>query len=304
MEGGGCLQLTLSRMEVVSRSRESFIDSAPVGLPRTRRIEAKPGWRTVDLQELWEYRDLFYFLIRRDVKVRYVQSVLGMGWAIIQPFFMMIVFTIIFGKLVGVNSDGAPYAIFSFTALVPWTFFATALAGSADSMIVGSAMLTKVYFPRLIMPLATVLGKLVDFVIALILLFGLMAWFRITPTIWAPLLPFLALLMVLTAAGTGMWLTALAVQYRDVKYVISFALQIAMYASPVVYPASLIPDQYRLVYALNPMVGVIEGFRSALLETTPMPLYLIAVSTLVATGIVITGVLYFRRMERIFADVV
>ena len=288
----------------MSKAQESLNDPVTVSPAPSRRIEAKPGWRTVDLRELWEYRDLFYFLVWRDVKVRYVQSVLGVGWAIIQPFFLMIVFTIIFGKLVKVASDGAPYAIFSSTALVPWTFFATALTGSADSLMANSAMLTKVYFPRLVMPLAAVLGKLVDFVIALILLFGLMAWFRTGPTISALLLPFLALLMVLTAAGVGMWLTALAVQYRDVKYMVSFAVQIAMYASPVVYPASLIPDQYRLVYALNPMVGVIEGFRSALLGTTTMPFDLIAVGTFAATGIMVTGTLYFRRMERIFADVV
>ena len=267
-------------------------------------IEPRSGWRPIDFRELWQYRDLLYFLVWRDIKVRHAQSVLGVAWAIIQPVFFMIVFTIIFGKLVKVSSDGAPYAIFSYTALVPWTYFSTAFTEAADSLIRNSNMLSKVYFPRLIMPLAAILGKLFDFSIALLLVFGLMAWFKIAPTVWVMTLPLLVLLMMLTATGLGMWFTALAVQYRDVKYGMSFGVQLLMYAAPVVYPTSLIPDQYRLLYGLNPMVGVIEGFRSALLGTNPMPWDLLAVGSITAVVIAIGGALYFRRMERIFADVV
>lgn len=267
-------------------------------------IEPKPGWRFVNLRELWEYRDLFYFLVWRDIKARYAQSVLGIGWAVIQPVFTMIVFTIIFGKLARIGSDGVPYAIFSFTALVPWIYFSNSLTESTGSLVSASNMLGKVYFPRLIIPITPLVSKLVDFGIALLLLFGLMAWFKTIPTIWALTLPLLIMLMMLTAAGLGMWLTALAIQYRDIKYGMNFAVRLLMYAAPVVYPASLIPQKYRLLYGLNPMAGVIEGFRAALLGSRPMPWDLITVGSIMAIVFAFTGALYFRRMERIFADVV
>jgi lipopolysaccharide transport system permease protein len=267
-------------------------------------IAARSGWQLIDWRELWQYRDLFYFLVWRDVKTRYAQSILGVGWAVIQPIFSMIVFTIVFGKLARVNSDGVPYAIFSFSALVPWTYFSSALTAASSSLVGASGMLSKVYFPRLIIPMAPVLGKLVDFVIAMLLLFGLMIWFHILPTIWVLTLPVLVFLMMLTASGLGMWLTALAIQYRDVNYGLHFGVQLLMYAAPVVYPASLIPGRYRLLYGLNPMAGVIEGFRSALLGTNPMPWDLLGMGTVTAMIVFITGALYFRRMERIFADVV
>ena len=266
-------------------------------------LRPQKGWRLIDFKELREYKDLFYFLVWRDIKVRYAQSVLGVGWAVIQPVFTMIVFTIVFGKLAKIDSDGVPYAIFSFTALVPWTYFSTALTDASGSLIAGSGMLTKVYFPRIIIPMTPVLGKLVDFGIAMLLLFGMMVWFKTMPTIWALSLPLLILLMMLTAAGLGMWLTALSIQYRDIKYGMSFAVRLLMYAAPVVYPVSLIPDKYRLFYGLNPMAGVIEGFRSALLGTRPMPWDLIIVGSITAVVIAISGAFYFRRMERIFADV-
>jgi lipopolysaccharide transport system permease protein len=253
---------------------------------------------------LWQYRDLLYFLIWRDIKAKYAQSVLGIGWAIVQPVFYMIVFTIVFGKLAKISSDGAPYVIFSYTALVPWTYFANALADTTGSLLGGGNMLTKVYFPRLIMPISSTIAKLVDFSIAFLLLFGFMAWFRTAPTLAALVIPALILLMILTAGGIGMWLTVLAIQYRDVKYGIGFLVQLLMYASPVAYPASLIPDQYRLLYAMNPMVGVMEGFRSALLNTNPMPWDMIAVGGIVAVAVALSGMFYFRRMERTFADVV
>jgi lipopolysaccharide transport system permease protein len=256
------------------------------------------------LKALADYRDLFYFLVWRDIKARYAQSVLGIGWAVVQPIFYMIVFTVVFGNLAKVDSDGVPYAIFSLTALVPWTFFSNALTSSTNSLTSSAGILSKIYFPRLIIPMSAVVGKLVDFVIALILVFGLMAWFEIAPTVGALLLPMLVLLMALTAAGAGMWLSSLSVQYRDVNYGINFIAQLLMYASPVVYPASLISDQYRLLYAINPMVGVIEGFRSALLGTNPMPWDLIAVGSATAVVLALSGAIYFRRTERIFADVV
>jgi len=271
---------------------------------KTTVFEAKSGWRFIDFHELWEYRDLFYFLVWRNIKVRYAQSVLGVGWAIIPPVFSMIVFTIVFGKLAKIGSEGVPYGIFCYAALVPWTYFSNALTQSGASLVGASGMISKVYFPRLIIPLSPVLDKLVDFGISLILLVGLMIWFKIAPTIWVLTLPLLILLMMLTAAGLGMWLTALAVQYRDVNYGMKFAIQLLMYASPVVYPASLIPDQFRLLYGLNPMAGVIEGFRAALLGTRPMPLDLIAVGSVTAFAVALSGVFYFRRTERVFADVV
>jgi len=266
--------------------------------------EPKSGWQFINLRELWEYRDLFYFLVWRDIKARYAQSVLGIGWAVVQPVFTMIVFTIIFGKLAKIGSDGVPYAIFSFTALVPWTYFSNSLTESTGSLINASSMLGKVYFPRLIIPMTPLVSKLVDFGIALLLLSGLMAWFKTIPTIWALTLPLLIILMMLTAAGLGMWLTSLAIQYRDIKYGMGFGVRLLMYATPVVYPVSLIPQKYKMLYALNPMVGVIEGFRAALLGTHSMPWDMITAGSVTAIVVAVTGALYFRRMERIFADVV
>jgi lipopolysaccharide transport system permease protein len=278
-------------------------DSALLPPRVVRVIEPRSGWRPIELRELWEYRDLLYFLVWRDIKVRYAQSVLGISWAVIQPVFFMIVFSIVFGRLAKIDSDGVPYAIFSFTALVPWTYFSTSLTEATGSLVQNQSMLNKVYFPRLIMPLAPVLSKLVDFVIAFVLLLILMVGFKSSPTPGVLVLPLLVLLMMTTAVGMGMWLTSLAVQFRDVKYGINFLAQLLMYAAPVVYPASLIPDRYRLIYGLNPMAGVVEGFRSALLGTNPMPWDLLAVGTTVAVVVALGGALYFRRTERIFADV-
>ncbi len=267
-------------------------------------IEPSAGWRLLDVRELWQYKDLLWFLVWRDIKIRYAQSVLGIGWAVIQPVINMIIFTVIFGNMAKLASDGVPYAIFSYTALVPWTYFSSALTSSSTSLISSRSMLTKIYFPRLLIPLAPVFSKLLDFGIAMLLLFGLMVYFGTAPTVGVLLLPILVLLMMLTAAGTGMWLTALAIQYRDVKYALSFVVRLLMYASPVVYPVSLIPAQFRILYGINPMTGVIEGFRSALLGTVSMPWDLLGVGTLVAVMLFVSGAFYFRRMERTFADVV
>ncbi len=269
--------------------------------PQNTIIKPRSGWETVNWGELKEYRDMFFFLVWRDIKARYAQSVLGISWAVIQPVFSMIVFTIVFGNLAKIDSDGVPYAIFSFTALVPWTFFAGSLTTSANSL---TGMITKIYFPRLILPIASILSKGVDFCISLMVLFGLLVWFQIVPTVWILMLPFLIILLMLTAIGFGMCLAALSVQYRDIRYGMSFGVSLLMYAAPVVYPASLVPDQYRLIYALNPMVGVIEGFRSAILSTNPMPWDLIGIGAATTLFILMIGIFYFKRREKYFADVI
>lgn len=276
----------------------------PERAPVVTVIDPSAGGALIDWEELWSFRDLFYFLVWRDIKARYAQSVLGVGWVVFQPVFSMIVFTIVFGKLAKISSDGVPYAIFSYTALVPWTYFSGALTAVSGSVITSSKMLSKVYFPRLLIPLTPILSKLVDFVVAMCILFGLMLWYRIPPTRWALAAPLLVLLLMLTAAGLGMWLTSLAAQYRDVRYAMSFVVQMLMYAAPVVYPTSKIPEQFRMIYALNPMVGVIEGLRASFLGTIPMPWDLIAVGSLTASLIAVVGLIYFKHTERYFADVV
>jgi lipopolysaccharide transport system permease protein len=259
--------------------------------------------KLINWRELWRYRDLFWFLVWRDIKTRYAQSILGIGWAIIQPVFSMVVFTIVFGNLAEVSSEGVPYAVFSFTALVPWTFFSNALTSSSGSLVTSKNLITKVYFPRLVIPIAPVLATLIDFGISFLILLGLMLGFGKLPTVWILFVPVLAFLMVLTSAGMGMWLTALAIQYRDIRYGANFFVQLLMYASPVIYPTSSVPEKFQILYALNPMVGVIEGFRAALLGTREMPWSFLAVGTGIAFVLFITGALYFRRMERYFADV-
>jgi len=242
-------------------------------------------------------------LVWRDIKTRYAQSVLGIGWAVIQPVFSMIVFTIVFGKLAKINSDGVPYAIFSYTALVPWTYFSGALTGAGGSLLGASGMMTKVYFPRLVIPIAPVISKLVDFAIAFFILLLMMVYFGFMPSIQIIYLPLLILLMMLTASGMGMWLTAMSIQYRDINYAMSFFVQLLMYAAPVVYPASNVPEQFRLLYGCFPMASVIEGFRSILLQTNPIPWDLIGMGSIISTLLFISGAFYFRRMEKYFADV-
>ncbi|HMG36658.1 MAG TPA: ABC transporter permease [Blastocatellia bacterium] len=270
---------------------------------RTSVIEPQTGWRLFDWRELREYRDLFYFMVWRDVRVLYKQTALGFAWAVIRPVFSMALFYVVFGRLARVPSDGLPYPVFSYAALIPWTYFSASLSGSTDSLISNSQMLTKVYFPRLIIPMTPVLAKLVDCGIAFLIMGGLMVAYGILPNRNLVFLPLLILLMMTTAIGTGLWLSAMAIQYRDVKHATEFLLQLLMYAAPVVWPVSLIPSSYRLIYGLYPMAGVIEGFRSALLGRHPMPWDLIAVGSASALTIALSGALYFRRMERVFADV-
>jgi lipopolysaccharide transport system permease protein len=266
-------------------------------------IESTSGWRLVDLQELYRYRDLLYFLTFRSVKVLYAQSAIGIGWAVLQPLCSMLIFTVVFGKFAGIESDGVPYAIFSFTALVPWTYFSNALLEASNSLVSQSQMITKVYFPRVVLPLSSVLAKLIDFSIASVILALMMAWFRVTPTWNVVFLPLLVTIMVVAAAGMGMWLTSLAIHYRDVKHALSFVVQFIMYATPVVYPASIVPEKWQSLYALNPMVGVIEGFRAALLDSRPMPWQWIGIGAASAWVMLLSGLFYFRYRERLFADV-
>lgn len=266
-------------------------------------IEPKSGWQVINWRELKDYRDLFYFLVWRDVKVRYKQTVLGFLWAVITPCFSMILFSVVFGRLAKVPSDGVPYPIFSYAALLPWAYFSASITASTNSLVGNSGLLTKVYFPRLIIPLTPVLGNLIDFAIASGIMIALMVWYSIVPTVNAALIPLLVLLMMMTASGIGMWLSALAIKYRDVRHAMQFMTQILMYAAPVVWPASLIPDKYRLLYGLYPMAGVIEGFRSALIGARPMPWDLIGMGAASSMIILVSGALYFRRMERTFADI-
>jgi lipopolysaccharide transport system permease protein len=262
------------------------------------------SWSAIGLKELWEYRELLYFLTWRDVKVRYKQTALGAAWAVIQPVFMMLVFSLFFGRLAKVPSDGIPYPIFTFCALLPWQLFAHALTESSNSLVANERLITKVYFPRLVVPISAVLGGLVDFAIAFVLLLLLMAYYHIAPS-WAIVsLPAFVLLAIMTALAVGLWLSALNVQYRDVRYTINFLIQFWMFATPVAYPSSIVPQRWRALYGLNPMVGVVEGFRWALLGKTNPPGALLWVSVAVVILLLTGGLYYFRRMEQQFADVV
>lgn len=268
-------------------------------------IQATGWWPGLKLAELWAYRSLLLFLVWRDVKVKYAQTVFGAGWAILQPVLTMLVFTAIFGIFAGIPSDGVPYSVFALSALVPWLYFSHAITGASNSLIASHNLITKVYFPRLVIPFAPLLAGLVDFACGFVFLIGLMLIQGFAPTTHTVLLlPLLLAVMIATAAGVGCWLAALNIQYRDVGYVVPFLLQIWMYCSPVFYPASLVPERYHALYGLNPMVGVIEGFRSVLLGTGSVAWSILQVSAAVAATVFVTGVIYFRRTERVFADVI
>ena len=267
-------------------------------------IRPPDGWLDLDLRELWDHRELLYFLIWRDLKVRYRQTVLGAAWAIIQPFFTMVVFSLFFGWLAKMPSDGVPYPVFAYTALVPWMYFANALALSTNSLVLDERMVTKVYFPRIIIPIAAVLSGLVDLALASLVLGGMILFYGLTlgASVWW--LPLFVVLATMTALGVGLWLAALNVQYRDVRYAVPFLIQLWLFATPVAYPSSLVPERWRALLGLNPMTGVVEGFRWTLLGQSDPPGLLAFVSLLTATGLLATGVCYFRRMEDTFADVV
>lgn len=291
-------------MKVVSETKIPTISSVASETARVLRIEPSLGWVSLRLHELWEYRELLYFLTWRDIKVRYKQTVLGAAWAIIQPFFTMVIFSIFFGRLAQIPSDGIPYPIFAYAALVPWTFFANGLTQSSNSLVNSANLLKKVYFPRLVIPLSSVLSGVVDFVLAFIVLLGMILFYGIVPTANVLWLPFLLLLAFVTSLGVGLWFSAMNVQFRDVRYTIPFLTQFWLFATPIAYPSSLLSESWRIFYGLNPMVGVVEGFRWALLGTETAPGPMILVSSCAAMIILVGGAFYFRRMERTFADVV
>jgi lipopolysaccharide transport system permease protein len=280
--------------------------NAATAAPTTNymRIEPTRGWASLKLAELWESRELVYFFTWRDIKVRYKQTVLGVLWAIIQPLFTMLIFALFFGRLAKVPSDGIPYPIFSYTALVPWTFFATGLTQASNSLVQNSNLLKKVYFPRMGMPIAAVISGCVDFCLAFVVLLGMTAFYGITPTWKVLLLPLFLLLALVTCLGASLWLSAMNVQFRDVRYTIPFLTQFWMFATPIAYPSSLLLGPWRTVYGINPMAGVVEGFRWALLDAHSAPQPMILVSSAAALALLIGGAFYFRRLERSFADVI
>ncbi len=284
--------------EALDASQDEAFAALPVSLIRPRSTRA-----LIDFHELYAYRDLFRFLVRREIKVRYAQSAIGVGWAILQPLFTMLVFTVIFGRLARVSSDGVPYALFSFAGLVPWMYFSNGVIDGVNSLIANSQMLSKVYFPRLFLPLSAIAARFIDFTVASTIMAGLMVWYSAAPNWGLFALPWMLALMVTTTAGAALWLSTFAIQFRDVKHALGFVVQILMYATPVVYPASLIPERYQLLYAINPMVGATEGLRSALLGTQPMPWMFLIVGTLSCALFAGTGLLYFNSKQRSFADV-
>lgn len=298
----------------MAKDSEAAIDSASIpgrlvsAVPSASTvtvIEPSRGWVPIRLGELWEYREVLYYLVWRDIKVRYRQTVIGALWAIIQPLMTMVIFTVFLGKLARVPSDGAPYPLFAFAALVPWTFFATGVTQSSGSLVASGHLITKVYFPRLLVPMARVLSGLPDIGLSFLVLLSLVAWyghFHLSVSLlW---LPVLAALALLTAFGIGLWLSALNVQYRDIQHAVPFLVQIWLFATPIAYPSSLLPEPWRTIYGINPMVGVVEGFRWSLLGSGRSPGLPLVISTVAALTLVVSGAFFFRRVERTFADVI
>lgn len=266
-------------------------------------IRPKSGWQILDLRELKEYRDLFYFLVWRDIKVLYAQTILGFSWAILQPLVQILIFTIVFGKVAKVPTEGIPYVLFSSVAIIPWTYMSQAMTQSSQSLITNQNMLGKIYFPRLMFPATPVLARLIDFGISMLVILFLSFYYRVLPTLNLLLFPLFTLLMVATAFGVGLWLSAMAIRFRDIKHGMPFALRMLMYSAPIVYSASSLPENYRLLYSLNPIVGVIEGFRACFLGTV-IPWPYIWPGIITSMILLVTGALYFKRMERVFVDVI
>ena len=277
--------------------------NSSVDLPRTLLVPAR-GWVSLKLNELWEYRELLYFFIWRDVKVRYKQTALGVAWAVLQPFFTMVVFSLFFGGLAKVPSDGVPYPIFAYTALLPWTFFAHGVTQSANSLVTNANLINKVYFPRMAIPIAAVLSGLADLLPAFGVLVGMMLYYGIVPSAQIVWLPAFMLLATIAALGVGIGLAAINVHFRDVRHTVPFLVQSWLFLTPIAYPSSLVPEQWKALYALNPMVGVVEGFRWALLDTKPAPGPILWISAVAAIVLLLATAFYFRRLERTFADVV
>ena len=272
--------------------------------PTITVIRPSKGWRALNFREIWEYRELLYFLVWRDVKVRYKQTALGAAWAILQPLLATVIFTVFFGRLANIPSDGVPYPLFAFTAMLPWQIFAHALGESGNSLVANQHLITKVYFPRVLIPTAAVLAGLVDFAIAILELLAMLVYYGVMPGLAILTLPLFMVLSVATALAVGLWLSALNVKYRDVRYTLPFLTQIWFFLTPVVYPSSQLPEPWRTLYGLNPMAGVVEGFRWAMLGVEPGSTSLMIVSVLTVAVLLVGGMLYFRRVERTFADVV
>jgi len=268
------------------------------------KLRPRPGWIPVDFKELWQYRELLGFFAVRDIKVRYKQTLLGVAWAVVQPVMTMLVFTLLFHKLLGVEPTNASYPVFLFAALLPWQLFSYALTQSSNSLVASERLITKIYFPRLILPLGSVISGLVDFAIAFVILVGMMAWYRIVPGIAVLTLPIFMVVALLAALAVGLWLSALNVTYRDVRHTIPFLTQFWLFITPVMYPSSKVPEAWRALYALNPMTGVVEGFRWALLGQAAPPLVVMLVSLSATVLLLVGGLFYFRRMEKTFADIV
>jgi lipopolysaccharide transport system permease protein len=304
MNNYGELEADIKR-QTTSAAAVSVMDDfleTPHTLLKTRRQSSK-GWAWPKVRELWQFRELVFFFAWRDIKVRYKQTVMGASWAIIQPFMTMVIFSLFFGRLADVPSDGLPYPIFSYAALVPWTFFANAITQASNSLVINSNMIKKVYFPRLALPIATVMAGVLDFFLAFIVLIGMMFFYRMVPTLNALWLPLFILLALVTSLGVSLWLATMNVQFRDVHFAIPFITQVWLFMTPIAYPSSLLSEPWRTLYGLNPMAGVVEGFRWALLGTDSLSGPMLILSTIVALTLFVTGAFYFRRMEQSFADV-
>ncbi len=266
-------------------------------------IEPVSGWRLFDRKELSDYRDLFFFLIFRDIKVLYAQTVLGFSWALLNPMIQIVIFTIIFGRVAAIDTDGIPYALFSTVAIVPWTYMSNAMSAGSASLVTGQGMLGKIYFPRIIFPITPILAKLVDFAISILLIVVAMLYYGVYPTTNLLLLPLFVLMMVAVPFGASLWLSALAIRFRDVKFAMPFVIRMLIYSAPIVYTATAIPEKWRLIYSLNPVVGVIEGYRACLLGTE-IPWMFIYPGIVTCVLLVVGGLLYFHRMEKVFVDVI
>jgi len=266
-------------------------------------IEPVSGWRLLDRKELADYRDLFFFLVFRDIKVLYAQTVLGFSWALLNPFIQILIFTVIFGKVAQLDTEGIPYALFSTVAIVPWTYMSNAMSAGSTSLVAGQGMLGKIYFPRVIFPITPILAKLVDFVISILLIILALLYYGVWPGMNLLLMPLFVLMMVAVPLGISLWLSALAIRYRDVKFAMPFVMRMLIYSAPIVYSAAKIPESWRLVYSLNPIVGVIEGFRACLLGTE-VPWMFIVPGIFTSVFLVVGGLLYFHRMEKVFVDVI
>jgi lipopolysaccharide transport system permease protein len=299
------LQAPESAATSSTASEALSIEIAAAEAPRPFvRVQPSRGWTSLGLADLWTYRELVYFLTWRDVKVRYKQTVLGVAWAVLQPVLTTLIFSLFFGRLAGIPSDGVPYPIFALAGLVPWTFFANGLTQASNSLVGNANLITKVYFPRLIVPIAAVLSGVIDVLLACLVLVAMMAYYQIAPSAQVIWLPAILLLVLIVALGTGLWFSAMNVQFRDVRYTVPFLTQLWMLATPIAYPSSMLHQPWRTVFAINPMVGAVEGVRWAVFAGTAPPIAQIVVSFSTAAVVLVSGALYFRRMERTFADVV